>query len=412
MIMKIQSTHVVVIGAGYAGMLATLRLAGKTRRRDIAITLVNAADSFVERLRLHQLAANQSIPSHPISELLRNTGVTFVQGLVTAIDPVERQLTINGDAGAQRLPYHYLLYALGSTTDRDIVPGVRAHAYTLTPGGPLSAASLRELLPTLPKQSRLLIGGGGATGIEAAAEWAESYPHLHVHLVTRGAFGLFLGPSVAAYMYKALGRLGVTIQDQTNIVGVEPGAALTAGGVLPFDVCVWTGGFVAPGLAREAGLEVNERGQVLVDPYMRSISHPGIYAVGDAAHPVEEPGVRVRMSAYTATIMGAHGADCIAGAISGKTPKPLSFAYAGQGIALGRRDAIGFNNYPDDHPNRPYFTGRTGVAVREFFVNLLASLPAWERRWPGFFYWLGKGRYAAKKQRGLRSLTSPVRTTR
>jgi NADH dehydrogenase FAD-containing subunit len=169
--------------------------------------------------------------------------------------------------------------------------------------------------------------------------------------------------------------------------------------VIPYDVCLWAGGFTAPPLAREAGVEVNERGQVLVDPYMRSISHPDIFAVGDAAHPVENPGVHVRMSAFTAVILGAHGADSLSALLRNEKPRPLSFAYLGQGIALGRRDAIGFNNYPDDKPRRPYFTGWLGFEGREFFVRLLADLPVLEKKWPGIFYWLGKGRYQAAQRK-------------
>jgi NADH dehydrogenase FAD-containing subunit len=152
---------------------------------------------------------------------------------------------------------------------------------------------------------------------------------------------------------------------------------------------------VAPPLAREAGLAVNERNQVIVDPFLRSISHPEIYAIGDAASPAEDPGVRVRMSAVTATIMGAHGADSLSATLSGKMPRPLSFAYLGQGVALGRRSAIGFNNYPDDTPRPPYFTGRLGYYIREGFVRYLAA--ATQR--PAIFVWLGKRRYERAKRR-------------
>jgi NADH dehydrogenase FAD-containing subunit len=73
--MSTQPKHVVVIGAGYAGLLATKRLARKVRRevrresrnQNVAITLVNASDVFVERLRLHQLAANQPVRQRPIA---------------------------------------------------------------------------------------------------------------------------------------------------------------------------------------------------------------------------------------------------------------------------------------------------------------------------------------------------------
>jgi NADH dehydrogenase FAD-containing subunit len=210
----------------------------------------------------------------------------------------------------------------------------------------------------------------------------------------------FWGKGVAAYIRKSLTRQGVVISDETHVAAVQAEGVTTGEGVvIPCDLCLWTGGFVAPPLAREAGLAVNARDQVVIDPFMRVIGHPEIYAVGDAATPREEPGVpAVRMSAFTATILGAHGADCLAAVLRGKQPKPLSFAYLGQGIALGRGKAIGFNNYPNDTPHRPYFTGRLAYQTREVFVRFLASAPRFERHWPGFF-WLGKGRYAAAQRR-------------
>lgn len=394
-------TRIVVIGAGYAGLLFVVRLAGKTRGQNAAITLVNSSDAFVERPRLHQYAANRTIAALPLIDLLRGTGVDFVRGTVTRIDTTRREIFVEAQSGPSTHAYDKLVYAVGSTIDRQRVEGVRDFAYTLTPDGPLSAVTLRQALPRLNATGGcLLVCGAGATGIEAAAEFAEGYPNLRVTVVTRGAFGQFAGKPVAAYMRQALNRLGVEIRDRTTVAQVKANEVVTATGeALPYDICLWAGGFTAPSLAREAGLDVNERGQVLVDPYMRSISHPDIIAVGDAALPVENPGVHVRMSAFTAVILGAHGADSLSALLRNETPRPLSFAYLGQGIALGRHDAIGFNNYPDDRPRRPYFTGWLGFEGREFFVRLLADLPALEKRWPGIFYWLGKGRYQAAKRK-------------
>jgi NADH dehydrogenase FAD-containing subunit len=132
---------------------------------------------------------------------------------------------------------------------------------------------------------------------------------------------------------------------------------------------------------------------------MRALAHPEIYAVGDAASPQEDPGVPVRMAAATAVILGAHGADCLSAVLHGKMPRPLSFAYLGQAVALGQGDAIGFNNYPDDTPRHPYFTGHLAFQTREFFVRYLADAPRIERRFPGSFYWPGKRRYAQAKAR-------------
>lgn len=404
--MEKHPTNIVVVGAGYAGLLATVRLAGKVKREikrgEIAITLVNAADVFIERLRLHQFAAAWPMPYRPISQILDGTGVTFMRGLLTGIDAAQHDLTLETDTGSQNLHYDQLVYALGSLIERDSVPGVREYAYVLTPSGLHSAAELREILPMLNARSgRLLVCGGGATGIEAAAQFADMYPNLHVQLITRDRFGSFTKQKITNYMRRSLDRLGVAIRDQTTIIEVNANEAVSAdGAVFPFDVCVWAGGFTVPNLAREAGLAVNKRGQILIDPFMRSISHPEIYALGDAAYPIEPPGVpAVRMSAVTAAMMGAHGADCISAFLHGKMPKAFSFAYPGQAIALGQRNAIGFNNYPDDNQNPPYFTGEFGYAGREFFVRLLANLPNFERRWPGISNWLGKGRYATQHRK-------------
>ena len=249
-------THVLVLGAGYAGLLAAVRLAGKTRKQDVAITLVNAADHFVERLRLHQFAANRAVAARPIVKTLEGTGVEFVQGVVTGIDPTRHAVVVEAGGYTRRLAYDKMVYALGSTIDRDSVPGVRDHAFTLTPAGPRSATELREVLPSLNvARGRVVIGGGGATGIEAAAEFAGTYPNLQVTLITRDGLGRFWNDKIAAFMRRSLDRLGVITVDHTVITEVRAGNVQTASGeTVPYDLCLWTGGFSVPAVAREAGL--------------------------------------------------------------------------------------------------------------------------------------------------------------
>ncbi|MDL1900913.1 hypothetical protein FBR02_09095 [Anaerolineae bacterium CFX9] len=88
LIVTVQTTpHILIIGAGYAGMTAALRLSRRTRRRNVKITLINGGTHFVERIRLHQVAAAQTIRQHRITDLLRGTGVTFQQVLILSINP-------------------------------------------------------------------------------------------------------------------------------------------------------------------------------------------------------------------------------------------------------------------------------------------------------------------------------------
>src|SRR5256886_11519950 len=117
--------------------------------------------------------------------MLRRTNLQFIQGRVTSIEPIHRKIMVEDQQQTHRMEYDYLVYALGSVTDRQSVPGVAQYAYTLAPSGPLSAAALRETLPSIEARGgQIIVSGGGATGIETAAEVASVYPHIKVHLVT------------------------------------------------------------------------------------------------------------------------------------------------------------------------------------------------------------------------------------
>ena len=168
--------RIVVAGAGYAGMMAATGLARRTRRYRSHITVVNPSTRFVERLRLHQIAAGQELPVHLIPNILAGTGVDFVRGRITAIDPVRRAVEVDG----RWLGYDTLVYAVGSATTTSVVPGVAQHAYTLNGLDAAQAFAAR-----LTSAGRVAVCGGGLTGVEAAAEVAESRPHLSVTLLSQ-----------------------------------------------------------------------------------------------------------------------------------------------------------------------------------------------------------------------------------
>ena len=114
----------------------------------------------------------------------------------------------------------------------------------------------------------------------------------------------------------------------------------------------------------------------------------------------------MRMSAFTAGIMGAHGADCLSAILSGKTPKPLSFAYMAQAIALGRHHAIFIILSPDDKPRPPYITGWLGSLIREAAVNFAVTATLAQPRFPGLFMWTGKERYEQAQRRKMATVAA------
>jgi len=256
-----QERRVVVLGAGYAGLPAARRLARQVHRYGVRVILVNAEPTFVERPRLHQVATGQRVPELPLRDLLAGSPVELVVGLVTAIDLDRREVRVDTADGELTIGYHTLGHGLGSTIDRDSVPGVRANAHTLA--DPASAIRLRdEAARFAVSGGTALVCGGGLTGIEAAAELAESYPGLRVWLAGRGVPGGFLSAGARGYLDRALRRLGVEVVAGAEITEVRDRAGALAGRAdLPFDLCLWAGGFTVPALARDSGLAVNSGGR-------------------------------------------------------------------------------------------------------------------------------------------------------
>lgn len=345
---------IVILGAGYTGMIAAVSLVGRTRKRDdVKITVVNAGDRFTERLRLHQLASGQELADLRIPELLPE--VELVQGWVTSVDVDNRAVRVDDERVVE---YDTLVYALGGVTDTGAVPGADDHAYTL--GSAQDAELMARRLSTMDTGT-IAVCGSGLTGVEAAAELAEQHPHLDVVLLGRELPDL--GPKATAHLTGALDRLGVRVRTGVEIVKVLPDSLTLAGGeTVAADVVLWTSGVRVPVLAR--GLDVDERGRIVTDASLRSVSHPNVYAVGDAAAVQQGFGL-LHGTCQSGMPTGVHAATSIARELNGKAPKPFRFGYYHLPVSLGRHDAVVQFTKPDGSPRRFSLTGKRAVWYKE-----------------------------------------------
>ncbi|MGI5273298.1 NAD(P)/FAD-dependent oxidoreductase [Nonomuraea sp. CA-218870] len=353
--------RIIVLGAGYAGAIAAGRLAKRLRREDVAITLVNAEPDFVERVRMHQLAVGQDLRPRPFREMFAGTGVRLEQGRVTGVDVVRRTVTL---ADAAELGYDTLVYALGSGWSTQGVPGVAEHAHEIAsrPG----ALRLRERLAGLDAGRRVVVVGGGLTGLEAATEIAEARPDLGVALVARDGLGGWLSPGGRAHLRRVFGRLGITVYEHAEVTGVEPDRVVTAAGDgIPAAVTVWTTGFAVHPIARATALEVSETGRIVVDRTMRSVSHPDVYAVGDAALAMGPGGKPLRMSCASGGPTAWQAADAIAARLTGGKPPKVLIRYFNQCVSLGRKEGLIQFVTADDRAVRPILTGRVAAVYKE-----------------------------------------------
>ncbi|HXR88413.1 MAG TPA: FAD-dependent oxidoreductase [Stellaceae bacterium] len=384
---------VVILGAGYAGLMAALRLRRRTSR--LRVGLINRQDAFLERVRVQEAIVRpvaSRIPS--LGRFLAGTGIDFICGSVTALDPQRRCIRIATTAGERDIVFQQAIYALGSTIDVEAIPGIAEHAYRLDDGEDANAvASLRARLGDAAGQAlRIVTIGGAETGIEVAGEIKSACPNAEVTMVSRSRCGEFRGERVAEAVRTALTRLGVHMMDNEPIAEIRPTDIVTASGrTIACDLCIWSGGLRAPSLAAEAGLAIDPQGRIWVDPSLRSVSHPHILAVGDAAHPVAPTGAPYRLSAYGALVSGAYAADVVAAQQRMHPLPPFSFSTVGQGVAIGRV-GVGFWTYPDNRQSLFVIEGPIARHMRNLFVWMVTGVLKLERQFPGSFIWPGRKR--------------------
>lgn len=366
------STAVVVIGGGYAGVMAANRLAPHAN-----VTLVNPRPAFVERIRLHQLVAGNDDAVADYATVLADRVQLVVDG-AERIDAAARTVALTSGAA---LRYDYLVYAVGSTgTVPAAVPGAAEFSY---PIGELEQAQrLRARLADVPVSAPLVVVGGGLTGIEAATEFAET--GRPVTLVTD-----VLGPSLAdsgrRSIAKRLRKLRVAVVEGSAVAQVRADRVVLADGrEVPGAVTVWTAGFGVPGLAAASGLDTDGLGRLITDETLTSVTDARILGAGDAVSPSDIPW---RMSCQAALPLGAQAANTVLARLAGEAPAAVNHAMAGQCISLGRKAGTFQFADVDDTPRRWYIGGRAGAVVKEQVCRLTLKWMRGEADKPGSYSW-------------------------
>jgi NADH dehydrogenase FAD-containing subunit len=389
MAQEFDKQRILVIGGGYAGALAAVRLAGRARDR-AAVTLVDPRTELVQRLRLHQLATGQRVRAY---DLLRLTGrrVTNVRGKAVAIDPDRGRAAVERDGAISEIPFDQVLIAVGSGIDVDSVPGVREHAHALS--GPAAAERLWAELRGAGEGSRVVVCGGGFTGIEAASEIAVRRPDLRVSLLSASRLGAVFSERGREQLETRLAKKGVEVIEGERVSAVEPGRVSLVGGTeMEADLVVWCAGFAAHPLVRDSGLPVDSRGLLALDGSLRSVRHANVLGAGDVAAIPDFPnGAHYRMTCQAGMPSGAHAADTALAAMKGETPRPFDFGYIHIPLSLGRGD--GLIQFVDraDRPKRKVLAGRSAAIYKEIVTRSPVPSIAWERRLPGMLRWPSGG---------------------
>lgn len=317
--------RVLVLGAGYAGRMAATRLF----LQGFDVHVFTLAPRITERIRLHTLAARAAPQfTHDVTALLPR-GVTLHIGRVVAVDGAAARVTVSSAAGTTHHTGDAVVLALGSTlrTPR-----------AWTGGSALADAADARALRQLPRSTRVVVVGGGATGVELACALAtrqnEPAPDEEGPRVTLVAPTLLPHiPAARAACARALSDSGVHVH-HGRVHGVEGTHITLDTGETLQGHAVWCGGFSPSVRAADWGLPEGQGGFVQCAADLRVVGHERLFVAGDMG---DVPGIG--KGCALALPMGIHAADSVARTLRGQNTRPFMYAERGHCIDLGHRSA-------------------------------------------------------------------------
>ncbi|MBT2217079.1 NAD(P)/FAD-dependent oxidoreductase [Virgibacillus dakarensis] len=298
--------NIVILGAGYGGMMTTVKLQKSLGLNEAVLTLVNNNDYHYQTTWLHENAAgtlHHDRTRIPIKEVVNMNKVNFVLDTVVAIKPEEKKVKLkNGE-----LSYDILVVALGFEAATFGIPGLTENAFTI--GNINSARLIREHIEynfamyhndSKKNQARLniVIGGGGFTGIEFVGELANRIPELCkeydidknlVRIINiEGSPAVLPGfdPQLVEYAMNSLEARGVEFITGALLKECKPASIVYEKDnkevEIPTLTTIWAAGVRANSIVETSGFTTN-RGKVEVRKDMRVPEYDDVFVLGDCA---------------------------------------------------------------------------------------------------------------------------------
>jgi NADH:ubiquinone reductase (H+-translocating) len=365
--------RIVIIGGGVAGLILATRLGHKLGRRGLArVNLVDRSWTHVWKPMLHTFAAGTwNIYEQQVQYVAhaRTHHFEYVPGQLEGIDRAAQRIRlapvrIAGEvvADARDLDYDVLILAFGSRANDFGTPGVIEHCQFIDSPDQADAFNARLRAQVVRSFATggnidIAIVGGGATGVELAAELsrmvelaagygaADFRRRLRLTLLESAPRILTAFPErVSASAASQLRMLGVDVRTGVKVVGADARGYLLEGGErVPAALKVWAAGIHASGSFNESGMQLNRAGQVVVGANLLASGEQFIFALGDCASLVPEGAERALPS--TAQVANQQALHLIrhlpAWLRNGKPIPPFRFRDLGALLALSDYNAFG-----------------------------------------------------------------------
>ena len=387
--------NIVIIGAGYGGITAALRLSQLFHRHpEYQIHLVDKNPYHTLKTQLHEAAVHKREVSIDIGRIIHRHRIMFHLGEVTKLATAEKVICLDDST----IPFQIVVLALGSQSNFYAIPGLMENAFTLQSVSDAeriyshismlcARASSENDREHRREMLRFVVGGGGLSGVEFAAELADHVAKCtqnyrvsdeDVEILLIEALDKILpslDESLRRQILDKLLKKRVKVLTSTRIVNCSPGTVtILSNDVLKTRTVVWTGGIRISQLTQEGGMTTGSMGRVVVDEYLRSVDFPSVYAIGDNALAMNpQTGKPVPAAAQFALQQGRLVAENIFVDIFGGRKRAYRPKVWGEVVSLGRHLGVGWLALPFVRKVR--FIGFLGsllrAAVTEKHVFLL-----------------------------------------
>lgn len=378
---KVKKTQIVIVGGGAGGLELAARLGKRLGRDAYDIILLEKNRSHIWKPLLHEVAAGSldaNIDEVGYRGHGHQNGYRFFLGSLQDIDRANREVVVaplhdeNGVEimGEHKIRYDYLVVAVGSVANDFGVPGVKDHCLFLESrveadrfrqkllNQCLRVSRAMSLYSHADEYVRVTIVGGGATGVELAAELynaAGALKHYGLEVFDESRLQVTLleaGPQILPALPEDLSQaahdeleaLGVKVMTNAQVTEVTPyGMKLKSGETVAGDLKIWAAGVKAPDFLKDiGGLETSRNNQLVVLPTMQTTRDERIFAIGDCAFFKPEGEERpIPPRAQAAHQMAETAFDNLLSHITGGELKSFQYKDYGSLVSLSRFSTVG-----------------------------------------------------------------------
>lgn len=344
-------THIVILGAGYAGIRTAKRLL-RTMGSKARLTIIDRKDHHTLMTNLHEAASGRVHPDTiaiPLASIFTDQAIELVQDEVHYIDFENNK--VRGDKASYS--FDYLVVATGSRMNYDKVEGATRYALSLES---LESAWMINNRLARSKTGSVVICGGGLTAVEMAGELRAMHPGKSVTIIqSMDTLVPDLDPKIVFGIEDHLEKIGVRVMTGTRVIEIREKEVLAEDGditiTIDSDLTLWSGGVLS-------GLPGESVPRAMTDEQLRLKNHPRIFVAGDSG------------MVGPATVENSHQqADTIVRNIqSDLEGKPLEgFKGSSRGMMISIGPKYGFTNTKIPLKGWP-------AAVLKFIVDLLYVL--------------------------------------